>query len=148
VDSGIQNDAIHRGPLSARQLDIHLTGKHLAVLFMTAAVVSVVIFLGGVIFGRTQHRPTLTPAESSAPVKTTTQAVPAPPARDAEVTALASPPVNAGSDHLETTSPSSEHVEAGVAKPDTPLRRRRGSGHRRTRSHAAAHRVRSAPAGQ
>jgi len=144
VDSSIQHDAIPRSQLAGRRLDIQLTGKHLAVLFMAAAVMSVVIFLGGVIFGRAQHRPALTPAETRAPVKTTTQAVPAPPAANAEVSAL--PPVDADSDRLATTGPSSDHVEAGAPKPDTPLRRRKG--HRRTRSHPAAHRARSGPTGQ
>jgi hypothetical protein len=132
-------------------LDIQLTGKHLAFLFMTAAVVSVVIFLGGVMVGRMPRRPALTPAASSSPpVKTTTQAaVPAPPAREAELTALA-PPAAAGvpSDHVETASPSPERLAPSAATTDTALSRRRGSGHRRARSHGAAHRSRSGRTGQ
>jgi hypothetical protein len=147
VDSSIRNDdAIHGGPLSGRQLDIQLTGKHLAVLFITTAVVSVVIFLSGVIFGRAQHRSALTPAEWSAPVKTTMQGAILTPPREPEVTALASPPaVDVNSDRLRAASPASEHAEPDAPKTDTPLHRRRGTGHRRTRSHAAAHRSRSAP---
>ena len=148
MDSSIQHEAIHGSQLPGRRLDIQLTGKHLALLFMTTAVVSVGIFLGGVIFGRAQFRPALTRAESSTPVQTTTQPTPAPPARDAEVTALTSPAADADSDRLGKTGPSSEHLEAGAPKPDTALRRRRGAGRHRTRSHAASQRVPSGPSGQ
>src|SRR6202022_3017578 len=99
-------------------------------------------------FGRAQLRPALTRAESSTPVQTTTQPVPALPARDVEVTALTPPAADADSNHLGTTGPSSEHMEAGAPKPDTAPRRRRGAGRHRTRSHAASQRVRSGPTGQ
>jgi hypothetical protein len=148
VESSIPNDAIHTSQVAGRRLDIQLTGKHLAVLFMTAAVVSAVIFLSGVVFGRTQHRAASIPADSSAAVKTTAQAVVAPPAREVEVTGLPSPPADIHSDQIGTMSPSSEQVEPGASKPDTPPHRRRGTGHHRTRSHAASHRARSAPTGQ
>jgi hypothetical protein len=150
VDSGIQNEAIQTSQPAGRRLDIQLTGRHVAFLFMAAVVGSVVIFLGGVMVGRMPRRPALTPAASSTPVKTTTQAaVPAPPAQEAALTALA-PPAAAGvpSDHVETASPSPEHLAPSAPTTDTAPSRRRGSGHRRARSHGAAHRSRSGRTGQ
>ena len=111
--------------------EIQLNGKQLVFLFMAATVVSVVIFLCGVLVGRGVRAERSTDADAaglSAAAEPTPQAPPRPPTLPAgsDPTAAAAPPAAddlSYFDRLETTKPAPK--EKLKAQPPAPSRRSR-----------------------
>jgi DedD protein len=112
--------------------EIQLNGKQLVFLFMAATVVSVVIFLCGVLVGRGVRAERATIAESTSTVSNTETTPPAP------ATTAAPAPTPSGSDptkappppsaddlsyfnRLEKPAAASEHLKAAPDKPVSPV---------------------------
>jgi cell division septation protein DedD len=108
--------------------EIQLNGKQLVFLFMAATVVSVVIFLCGVLVGRGVRAERGTEAEASLaaasePTPQEITATPAPTPAGSDPTAAAAPPtVDELSyfDRLQTSNPPAEKLKAPDAKAAAP----------------------------
>jgi septal ring-binding cell division protein DamX len=113
--------------------EIQLNGKQLVFLFMAATVVSVVIFLFGVMVGRGVRAErgavadTTTagnPAAETSPAPQPATAVPAPPPAGSDPTAAAPPPA-ATEDlsyfkRLDKSNPPAEKLKTATPKPEKP----------------------------
>jgi cell division septation protein DedD len=119
VASQVQDDGFH---------EIQLNGKQLVFLFMAATVVSVVIFLCGVLVGRgvRAERGIVDVAENASPEATATTpqqpaATPAPAAAGSDPTAAAPPPAAADDlsyfNRLEQQKAPAEQLKASPQKP-------------------------------
>ena len=96
--------------------EIQLSGKQLVFLFMATTVVSVVIFLCGVLVGRGVQaergtEPGGDPAVTAAPAPSDTVAEAGPPAAEPPVPAEDSDPVVTYKDRLETDKPAQEELK-------------------------------------
>ncbi len=121
----IQDDGFH---------EIQLNGKQLVFLFMAATVVSVVIFLCGVLVGRGVRTERIALVDGSVPAgtvaDTTSQpaaSVPQPPPVGSDPT-RASAPAPAGEDvvappHVEKQTPPAEPIKPKASAPPTPVDR-------------------------
>lgn len=152
MPSHSQDDAFH---------EIQLNGKQLVFLFMAATVVSVVIFLCGVLVGRgvrAERGGTVADASSLAPDVDTTPLEPAPPAGTATPAAAgsdptAAPPPPAGDDlsyfnRLEQSKEPVEELKAPEKPAAAPAERTAAPPVRQTPRPPAATETAAAPASE
>jgi cell division septation protein DedD len=99
--------------------EIQLSGKQLVFLFMATTVVSVVIFLCGVLVGRSVKSGTLT-AEATSVSTGGPGSTPPPLAPVAEAPASATPPTTSYSEQLTAAKPSDQPLRPRSESPEPP----------------------------